>query len=1210
MFVIKRDGSQEEVSFDKILHRIKKVSDGLNVNVHEITQKVCTRIHDNVKTHELDEFASQLCSSLIIEHPDYGTLASRLVISNHQKRTSPSFSETISTLYDNYNFEGQHTPIISKELYEITMKNKEKLNDYIKYDRDYLVDYFGFKTLERAYLQRKNGKLIERPQHMWMRVALGIHGKDFKEALETYDLLSQKFFTHASPTLFNAGTPRSQMSSCFLLDVEDSIKGIYENIGDCAQISKYAGGIGINVHDIRCKDSVIRGTNGKTDGIIPMLRVYNATARYVNQSSKRLGSIAVYIEPWHGDIMDWLDLRKNHGAEEERARDLFYAMWIPDLFMERVKNDEMWSLMCPDICKGLSTSYGEEFKHLYTKYEREGKFIKQVKAQQIWFKILEAQIETGTPYMAFKDAVNIKSNQKNIGAIKSSNLCVAPETLILTDKGHIEIQKLEGLDVNVWNGHEFSKTKIIKTGENQELMKVSFSDSSELICTPYHKFYIQDNYISNTKNDIINSKNVNIVEAQNLKPDMKIIKCNYPIIDNQNEILEDAYTNGFFTGDGTYNNSVINEKNCNFKALEGKAYCKRHINYQIDNETTDKCSGISYSRKNIVTLYGEKIKLLEHLNYNSHGEIKDNKLNVTLNVNLKDKFFVPMNNSLKSKLEWFAGYADADGCITKNNNNNSLQIACIHKEFLLNVKLMLQTCGINSIVTLMKNKGYTYLPDGKNGYKNYSTKPIWRILVASNELRKLVNLGFKPNRLIIDIEHNIQRSATKFIKIKNIEKIDRIDDTYCFNETKRHAGIFNGNITSQCIEIVEFTAPDEIAVCNLASICLPMFVEYEDEKPIYNYEKLHHITKVITKNLNKIIDKNFYPVDKAWRSNMKHRPTGIGVQGLADTFIKMRVAFDSVEAKEINKKIFETIYHGSLECSMEISKKRKRLYDEMMMLSTAGLDDNMGKIKDIDNYLNLNEWEHKLSKKFKGSYSTYEGSPISKGILQFDMWNVKPDSGLFDWNKLKEDIKENGVRNSLLVALMPTASTSQIMGNNEAFEAITSNLYKRKTLAGEFILVNKHLVSDLIKLDLWNKDIREQIMINDGSVQNIDGIPDDIKALYKTVWEIKQKSIIDLAAERAPFVCQTQSMNLFVAEPNPNLLTKMHFYTWSKGLKTGMYYLRTRPRASTQQFTIDPTKSKSNLTQSKSKDDTNQTETNNTNINTMKEPEECENCGA
>jgi ribonucleoside-diphosphate reductase alpha subunit len=821
MFVIKRDGSQEEVSFDKILHRIKKVSNDLNVNVHEITQKVCARIHDNVKTHELDEFASQLCSSLI-EHPDYGKLASRLVISNHQKRTSPSFSETISILYDNYNFEGKHNPIISKEIYDITMKNKEKLNDYINYERDYDIDYFGFKTLERAYLLRKDDKIIERPQHMWMRVALGIHGKDFKDALETYDLLSKKIFTHASPTLFNAGTPRSQMSSCFLLDVEDSIKGIYENIGDCAQISKYAGGIGINVHDIRCKDSVIRGTNGKTDGIIPMLRVYNATARYVNQSSKRLGSIAVYIEPWHGDIMDWLDLRKNHGAEEERARDLFYAMWIPDLFMERVKNDEMWSLMCPDICKGLSTAYGNKFTELYTKYESEGKYIKQIKAQKIWYKILEAQIETGTPYMAFKDAVNLKNNQQNIGTIKSSNLC---------------------------------------------------------------------------------------------------------------------------------------------------------------------------------------------------------------------------------------------------------------------------------------------------------------------------------------------------------------------------------------IEINEFTAPDEIAVCNLASICLPMFVEYEDGVPIYNFEKLHSITKVITKNLNKIIDKNFYPVDKAWRSNMKHRPTGIGVQGLADTFIKMRFAFDSQEAKELNTKIFETIYHGSLECSMEISKKRKRLYEEMMMLSTSGLENNIGKIKEIENHLNMNEWEHKLSKKFKGAYSTYEGSPVSKGILQFDMWNVIPDSGLYDWDKLKIDIKENGIRNSLLVALMPTASTSQIMGNNEAFEAITSNLYKRKTLAGEFILINKYLVNDLIKLNLWNNDMKEKIMINDGSIQNIDEIPDKIKPLYKTVWEIKQKTIIDMAADRSPYICQTQSMNLFVAEPNPNILTKMHFYTWSKGLKTGMYYLRTRPKASTQQFTIDPRKSKSNLGQNK-------------NITQTNEPEDCISCGA
>jgi ribonucleoside-diphosphate reductase alpha subunit len=831
MLVIKRDGNKEEVSFDKILHRIKKVSDNLKVNVHEVAQKVCSRIYDNVKTYELDEFASQLCSSLILEHPDYGVLASRLIISNHHKRTSPSFTETISILYDNKDFENNNNPIISNEIYNIVMQNKDKLNSYIDYNRDYLIDYFGFKTLERAYLLKKDNKIIERPQHMWMRVALGIHGDDFKDALETYDYMSQKYFTQATPTLFNSGTPRPQMSSCFLLDVEDSIKGIYENLSDCAHISKYAGGIGLNVHDIRSKNSVIRGTNGHTDGIIPMLRVYNTTARYVNQSSKRLGSIAVYIEPWHGDIMEWLDLRKNHGAEEERARDLFYAMWIPDLFMKRVQENGKWSLMCPDICKGLSTTYGEEFEKLYIKYESEGKFIKQIDAQKIWYKILEAQIETGTPYMLYKDAVNNKSNQKNIGTIKSSNLCA---------------------------------------------------------------------------------------------------------------------------------------------------------------------------------------------------------------------------------------------------------------------------------------------------------------------------------------------------------------------------------------EIVEYTAPDEIAVCNLASICLPMYVDYDEESNnyIYNYEKLHKVTKIICKNLNKIIDRNFYPVDKAKYSNLKHRPIGIGVQGLADTFIKMRMSFDSDKAKELNKNIFETIYHGALESSMEISHKRKILYDEMQMLETSGLDNNINQIKEIEKHLNLNEWEKKLSKKFKGAYSTYEGSPISKGILQFDMWNIKPDSGLYDWDKLKDDIKNKGVRNSQLLALMPTASTSQIMGNNEAFEAITSNLYKRKTLAGEFILINRYLVEDLIKLNIWNKEIKEKIMINDGSVQNIDEIPDNIKKLYKTVWEIKQKAIIDMAVDRGAFICQTQSMNLFVDEPNPNLLTKMHFYSWSKGLKTGMYYLRTKPKASTQQFTIDPRRSKSNLTHNVNNNSDNKSD------NKSNEQNECLSCGA
>ncbi len=825
MFVIKRDNTKEEVSFDKILYRLQKLSDGLSVNVHEVAQKVCSRIHNNVKTYELDEFASQLCSSLMLEHPDYGKLASRLVISNHHKQTSPSFSETIYILYNNKDFEDNDNPIVSKELYEIVMKNKEKLNSYIDYDRDYLIDYFGFKTLERAYLLRKDGKIIERPQHMWMRVSLGMHGEDFKDALETYDYLSKLYFTHASPTLFNSGTPRPQMSSCFLLDVEDSIAGIYENLSDCAHISKYAGGIGLNVHDIRAKSSRIRGTNGSSDGIVPMLRVYNSTARYVNQSGKRLGSIAIYLEPWHADIMEWLDLRKNHGAEEERARDLFYALWISDLFMKRVKENGKWSLMCPDKCKGLTTSYGKDFEELYVKYEKEGRYTKQIDAQKIWMKILEAQIETGTPYMLYKDSINEKSNQKNIGTIKSSNLC-----------------------------------------------------------------------------------------------------C----------------------------------------------------------------------------------------------------------------------------------------------------------------------------------------------------------------------------------------------------------------------------------EIVEFTSPDEIAVCNLVSICLPMFVEYDEEKACntFNFNELHKVSKVVCKNLNKVIDVNYYPVEKARRSNLKHRPIGIGVQGLADTFIKMRFPFDSDEAKLLNKQIFETIYYGALESSNDISLKRKRLFEERNMLSTNGINENIERINEIEKHLNSNEYENNLNKKFRGAYSTFEGSPASQGILQFDMWGVKPDETLnYDWDTLKEKIKEHGLRNSLLLAPMPTASTSQIMGNNECFEAITSNLYKRKTLAGEFILVNKHLVKDLMKLNLWTKDIREKIMISEGSVKDIEEIPNDIKQIYKTVWEIKQKNIIDMAADRGAFIDQTQSMNLFVSDPDPNILTKMHFYGWKKGLKTGMYYLRTKPKAKTQQFTIDPTKSKSNINKRST-------------VTPPEEPEECVGCGA
>jgi len=784
MRVIKRNSEMEDVSFDKVLNRLKNLSDGLTIDVSEIAQKVCTRIYDGVKTYELDELAAYLCSSMSIEHPDYSILASRIIVSNHHKNTSPSFSETVHILYNNVDNQNSHTPLVSEELYNIVVSNKEKLNTYIDYQRDYLFDYFGFKTLERAYLLRLNKKIIERPQHMWMRVAIGIHGNDIKEVLQTYDLMSKKYFTHATPTLFNAGTNRPQLSSCFLCSInDDSVTGIFDSLKEVALISKYAGGIGLHIHQIRANGSHIRGTNGTSNGIIPMLRVFNNTARYIDQAGKRLGSIAVYLETWHSDIESFLELKKNHGSEEDRCRDLFLALWISDLFMERVKCEGKWSLMCPDKCRGLSDVYGDDFKKLYEQYESDGKYIKQVNAQDLWFKILEAQIEQGVPYILYKDAANKKSNQKNLGTIKSSNLCA---------------------------------------------------------------------------------------------------------------------------------------------------------------------------------------------------------------------------------------------------------------------------------------------------------------------------------------------------------------------------------------EVLIYSSPEETGVCNLASICLPSYVE----DGIFNFEKLHDITKVITKNLNKVIDKNFYPIEKARVSNLKHRPIGIGVQGLADVFIKLRFPFESENAKQLNKDIFETIYHAAVEASMELSKKRFNIINNIKNINNKILDE------DINNY--VNEFEKNIANpKYIGAYSSFEGSPISQGLFQFDLWNAEP-STRYDWDKLRSDIISYGVRNSLLLSPMPTASTSQIMGFNESFEPFTNNIFQRKTLSGEFIIINKYLINDLISKGLWNKELKDTIILHEGSVQNIPEIDDELKAIYKTAWEIKQRNIIDMSADRGQYICQTQSLNIFMEEPDFQKLSSMHFYGHSKGLKTGSYYLRTRPKAKTQQFTIDP----------------------------------------
>ena len=932
MRVTKRDGTIADVSFDKILNRMKRLGKeaDIKLNYTALSMKVIDQLYDTISTTKIDELSSEQCASLASTNPDYNVLAGRIVVSNHHKNTTASFSSVMTTLYHYTDKHGKSSPLISDELYRIVTEHGVTLDTWIDDSRDYLIDYFGFKTLERAYLMRLDGKIIERPQHMWLRVALGIHGADLERARETYDLMSCKFFTHATPTLFNAGTPRPQLSSCFLLSMEnDSIEGIYNTLKDCAMISKWAGGIGLHIHNVRASGSHIRGTNGSSNGIVPMLRVFNNTAKYVDQGGgKRNGSFAVYLEPWHADIELFLQMRKNHGDEELKARDLFYALWVPDLFMERVKSGGQWTLMCPDECPGLSDAVGDAFVKLYTQYETEGRGRKSLPARDLWFQILDAQMETGTPYLCYKDTANLKSNQKNVGVIKSSNLCVAPDTQVFTDRGHIPIIDLCGQTVNVWNGSEWSAVKVVKTSVNQKMMRVtirvSTNETRSLKCTPYHKFFVYNEHNVST-----------MVDARELTLGARVLD------------------------------------------LEGPPPA-------------------GYA-------------------------------------------------SPWSQL----GYTDA------------------------------VVCGLSEV----------------------------------------------------------ERS-----------------DTYCFTEPKRHMAVFNGMLTGQCTEIMEYSDDNETAVCNLASISLPAFVIDKT----FDYAKLHEVTKVVTNNLNKIIDVNFYPTEKTRRSNLKHRPIGIGVQGLADVFMLMDLPFASDTAKQINKDIFETIYHASLEQSNEIAIRIK-----------TQLDDGVDITKILANEYDLKHYEDEMDDNLTGAYSTFAGSPASQGILQFDMWDVKP-SDRYDWATLKTSIQTYGLRNSLLVAPMPTASTSQILGNNECIEPITSNIYSRKTLAGSFILANKYLMKDLIDLGIWNDTVKNSIVANEGSIQHLTQVPPHIRDKYLTVWEIPMKTCIDMARDRGAYICQSQSLNLWVANPDYNKLTSMHFYAWTQGLKTGVYYLRRKAVHKAQQFTVAP----------------------------------------
>jgi len=1071
------------------------------------------------------------------------------MVSNHQKETMAPFSEVMRALHK--------ASQIRDEFMKMVDENADRLDNVIDYDRDYLFTYFGFRTFETSYGLRIKQKdpitgvdkpvVYERPQHMWMRVSLALHLDDIDAAIETYDWMSCQYFTHATPTLFNSGKRQQQLASCFLLAMkEDSIEGIYSTLSNVAKISKNSGGIGIHISNVRAEGSPIVSAGCESAGIIPMLKPFEATANYVDQGRKRKGAIAIYLEPWHADIEDFLQIKSQTGDENRRMRDLHLALWMCDLFMRRVEADAEWSLMCPFYSRDLQDLYGEAFEHRYREYEELGApYVRRtVRARELWTRIVDSQITTGEPYMVYKDSVNKKTNHQNLGTIRSSNLCVAPYTRIFTKNGYTPISDLKDQDVDIWNGFEWSNVTVRQTGENKKLLRVKLSNGSIIDCTPEHKFHLNTKYYPKDISHRKAYKNENytkVVSAKNLQEGDKLIKHEIPIIkDQQCAPLKYAYTHGFYCGDGCDpTNASVDQ--CVF-AGKDDGYCERHKHFrglkmEIHDEFVDdqkRCKAQTFQRAHI-RLYGEKKDLSSFIEgYNRYED--GDRTKIDLYPDIAEKFSVPFSASLENKLSWLEGLFDADGTVARNGTNESLQLSSIHPKFLSSVMLLLQTMGIFSKVTMSRDTRETLLPDGKGGKKLYTSKACYRLLITSVNTLNLRNLGFKPKRLVFQYENHIpDRDASRFVEVLSVTELDGEFDTFCFTEPKMHLGTFEGVVTGQCAEILEYSDADHTAVCNLASIALKRFVvTKEDGTKSYDFETLKYVVKMITRNLDRVIDINDYPTIEGKRSNLRERPMGIGVQGLADAYIAMRFPYDSEQAAKLNRDIFETIYFGAMEASCELAK------------------------------------EH-------GPYPSYNmngGSPISHGKFQFDMWaddgfDVKL-SGMWDWDALRADIIEHGVRNSLLVALMPTASTSQLLGNCESFEAFTNNIYVRTTLAGSFKVMNQQMVLDLIDAGLWTNEIKSKVIYLGGSIQGIEEIPKEIRELYKTSFDLSQKVIIDQSADRAFFVDQSQSLNIHMAEPTMASVSSMHMYANKKGLKTGMYYLRSRPAKRAAQVTVDP----------------------------------------
>ena len=1139
MLVIKRDGRRESVKFDKITARIEKLCYGLDTNyvsAVEVAKKVIVGIYDGVTTVELDNLAAETAATLTVKHPDYAVLAARIAISNLHKVTSKSFSNTMKHLYTYVDpHTGENAPLVSKEVYAIVKKNAALLDSTIIYSRDYTYDYFGFKTLERSYLMKLDGKIVERPQHMLMRVAVGIHQEDIEAAIQTYNLLSEKWFTHATPTLFNAGTPKPQLSSCFLLTIQDdSVNGIFDTLKQCALISKTAGGIGLSIHNVRATGSYIRGTNGTSNGIVPMLRNFDTTARYIDQGGgRRKGSFAIYLEPWHADIFDFLQLKKNHGKEELRARDLFYALWMPDLFMKRVESNEEWSLFCPNECPGLYDAYGEDFERLYEKYEREGKARKTIRAQDLWFEILESQTETGTPYMLYKDAANQKSNQKNLGTIRSSNLCcIAGDQRVPTQKGMMTIRELykEGTE-NLVVGREKIETasEMYLPRPNAEMVNIITREGYTHKVTPDHKVWVE---------------NVGWREAQHLQFGDQIAIQQFAGLWGDGDYIDEAFLTGLIAGDGTF--TTGNQTNVHIDIWGATVDYKEKIERTVSRVIEKYESDFDYNNLTggyHTATYAPSVKPTFKIckqKYSDVGKYRLSssilckilaKLGFTKETKLQVPEFVWKGNR-QTASRYLEGLYLADATVQGTHMGvTTASLASTHKSLLHDLQILWANFGVKASINQMRDHVQQLLPDGKGGQKLFDCKPLYRLLVTSIQGCKVVNevtrIGYY--RKHADFLKNLSKLGYQqkmYATFKCLEKLSN-EDAYCLIvDSEEHSWTVNGMITKNT-EILEYTSKDEVAVCNLASIALPKFVVPDEAGHLrFDHQKLYEITKVVTRNLNKVIDVNYYPVPEAKYSNMKHRPIGIGIQGLADAFIMLRMPFESEEAQGLNKDIFETIYYAAMETSMELAQE-------------------------------------------DGPYETFEGSPVSQGIFQFDMWGVTPSSGRWDWEALKEQVMKNGVRNSLLLAPMPTASTSQILGNNECFEPYTSNIYTRRVLSGEFIVVNKHLLRDLVDMGIWNENMKNRMISENGSIQNIPDIPQHLKDLYKTTWEISQKTVIDMAADRGAFICQSQSLNIHMEDPNFGKLTSMHFYAWKRGLKTGMYYLRTKAATDAIKFTVD-----------------------------------------